>query len=138
VIDAGAVNAALFGLLSGDGALRGLGQSGVYDTQVPEGTTPAYPYTIFQYQGEAPEHTQTEEAAVAFRYLVKHIDRAPSAVRVGNMGARVKTLLSRQLIPVAGTQGALCRRENGVRYVETAQGVVYQHAGGIYRIVVNS
>ncbi len=127
----------LYQTLAGDPTLRALVGDRVYAYQAPHEAR--YPLVVFSRQagrdvrGVGPSRILANEI-----YQVKVIGRG-SAVGFAALKAiadRVDTLLQGSSGAVADGQVLSCVRESAVSYVETEEGAVYCHLGGLYRIQV--
>ena len=130
------IDVALFGLLDGDAELKALGATGVYRL----GAVPREarrPFVAFGSYAPAPDaYTLGGWASASHQYVVKAVDEGQSAQRAQALAARVQALLTGQELAVAGYTVPVCRRQRAIEYDEVAGATVYQHAGGIYLIVV--
>lgn len=106
----------------------------VYRSMAPEGV--AFPFAIFNLQSASDRYVFTGRKWVDFVYLAKGIDQSPDGVNALAIAARIDVLLTDQTLTVAGTAAMYVRRESLVSYEEQAMDLVYQHAGGLFRIQV--
>jgi len=67
--------------------------------------------------------------------LAKGVDRNTTADTAEAIQARLQTLLNDAALSISGGTLLYLRRESDVEYPETADGVRYQHAGSLYRLV---
>jgi hypothetical protein len=129
-----AIDTALYGRLTTDPTLVGLGITGVFRSLAPQGQ--ALPYVIFGKQDGIDVYTLTRRAGREVRYLVKAVVRGLSRSGAEDIAARIDILLTDQPLTLVGLTTTYIRRTADVDYTEDAHGVLYQHVGGIYRIEV--
>lgn len=136
-----AVRRAIYGKLSGDTTLNGLlgtpatGYSkNIYHGLAPDGAS--YPLVVFSKQSGVPVEAFTDPSAYETDiWLVKAIDRATSADTAEAIADRVKTLLNDASLSISGSTLMYLRRQSDVEYPELTDGVRFQHAGSLYRLV---
>lgn len=132
-----AVETALQAKLAGDATLVGLGVQGVFHRRAPQGQ--AEPVVVFNQQSAVDYYTHAGRAYRDLVYLVKAIDQSESAARAGQIADRLDALLTDQPLTVAGwTVIARPRRFIDVDYDEPAEGIIYQHLGGLFRVKVQA
>jgi hypothetical protein len=135
------VRRAVYGKMSGDSTLTNLlgtpaaGYSkAIYHQEAPAGA--AYPYVIFNKQAGDP--TDTFGTPSAFEnnvWLVKGIDKNTTADTAEAIAARLIALLNDATLTISGATHLFLRRLSDVEYLEIADGVRYQHAGALFRLV---
>ena len=135
------VRRALYGALAGDTTLNdllaapanGFAKS-IYYQQAPQSAT--CPYVVFSRSSGTPTDTfGTPGAIESDVWLVKAIDQAGSADVAESIRARVQTLLNDATLSISGATLCYLRRQSDVDYPETVDGVRYQHAGSLFRVV---
>lgn len=132
---------ALYGKLAGDTTLNGLLASppgtyskSIFYEQAPEGA--AYPFVIFAKQAGTPTETLGDPSALESDvWLVKAVDRSASADTAETIQARLISLLNDASLSISGATHLYLRRESDVDYPETADGVLYRHAGALFRLI---
>lgn len=72
---------------------------GVFNTLAED---PTYPYLVFQKVSVDPAYTITQVISEPYLYQIRCIDKGYSKVAILDALARVKTLLNRQSLTVAG------------------------------------
>lgn len=108
-----------------------------------------YPFVLFAKQAGTP--TEAMQAPSAFEndvWLVKAVTRdypannknaagqnASPDDAVEAIAARIQTLLNDASPSISGASVAYLRRQSDVEYSEESDGVVYRHAGALYRLV---
>ena len=135
------VRRALYGKLAGDTTLNNLlgtpptGYSkSIYHQQAPAGA--AYPLVIFNKQtGNPTEAFGDPSAFETDTWLVKGVDRNTSADTAEAIQARLDALLSDGTLSISGAALMYLRRQSDVEYPETTDGVRYQHAGSLFRLM---
>lgn len=88
------------------------------------------PERAFRGNGTVASEIVFEDAA----YLVKAIDQNTSAKTVGDINAAIRTSLDGSAITMTGYELVNLIFTGEVQYDEMANGVTYQHEGGIYQI----
>lgn len=129
-----AVDAAIHSKLTGDATLMALATGGVYHRLAPAGTST--PFVIFNLQTGDATYTQGRLATREMYYLIKGIDEGLSSKVAGQIDDRVIALLNDVMLTVSGYTMLHLRRSSDVEYVEVADGVSYQHVGGLYLVMV--
>jgi hypothetical protein len=136
-----ATRRALYGKLAGDttlNALLGTPASGysksIYHQEAPDGAS--FPVVIFQKQSGTPTEAMGVPSAMENDvWLVKAIDRGPSADTAEAIQARIQVLLNDASLSISGSTLLYLRRQSDVEYPEVENGVRYSHAGALYRLV---
>lgn len=136
-----AIRRAVYGALAGDvtlNALLGTPATGfskaIYHREAPAGATP--PFVIINKQAGTPtEAFGVPSALETDVWLVKAVDRSPSADAAEAVQSRIQTLLNDATLSISGRALHYLRRQSDVEYGETIDGVRYQHAGSLFRLV---
>ena len=136
-----AIRRSLYGKLSGDTTLNALlatpaaGYSkAIYFHQAPAGAQ--FPYVLFQKMSGIPTETFGDpEFMEGDTWMVKGVDRSPSADKVESIADRVNTLLQDASLSISGTSLLYLRRQSDIEYPEVDEGVLYHHCGAIFRVV---
>ena len=125
----------LTSVLSNDPTLQGLATGGFHEDPAPHEISE--PVVVFSPYGEPPDVRVLGPYRVMIDadYLVKAISRDPSAVTAVSIADRVDTLLDGAKGNAGGVSILCCVRQRSVSYKTEEFGVVYQHRGGIYRIL---
>ncbi len=132
---------AIYGKLSGDGtlnALLGTPATGytkaIYHQVAPDGA--AFPFIIFQKQAGTPTESFGDPSALETDvWLLKGVDRATSSDTAEAIQARLAALLNDAVLSISGTTAIYLRRTSDVEYAEIEDGVRFQHAGSLFRLV---
>jgi hypothetical protein len=145
-----ATRRAIYGKLSGDSTLNNLLGTVApgYTKSIYHGVAPddaGFAYVLFNKQSGTPTEafykydSSSNRGPSAFDtdiWLVKGVDRAPSADRAESIADRIHALLNDGTgISISGGTLAYLRRESDVDYGEVIEGVQYRHAGALYRLV---
>ncbi len=136
-----AVRRALYGKLAGDTTLMGLlaappaGYSkSVYYQQAPQ--TALFPCVVFTKQSGLPTETLANPSAFETDvWLLKGVDRNTTADIAEAIQARLKALLNDATLSIAGALHLYLRRDTDVDYPEVTDGVMYAHAGSLWRLI---
>lgn len=139
---ASAVREALWNRLSTSSTLTSLlgppanGYSqGIYHEHAPDNAS--FPFVVFSRSSGQPVQTFAEPSAYEEDvWLVKGIDRSPSANTVESIAAAIQSRLNDATITISGGGSLLfLRRQSDVEYVELSEGSMYRHCGALYRLV---
>lgn len=138
-----AVRRALYGRLAGDTTLNNLlgtpasGYSkSIYYQEAPSGA--AFPFLILNKQSGVPTEAFTDPSALETDvWLVKAVDRNATADTAEAASARVAVLLNDAVLTISGATTLYLRRQSDVEYQETNDGVIYRHAGSLFRLVTD-
>lgn len=130
-----ALETGLYSKLTGQASLiTALGGTLIYNKIAPQ--NPGSKYCIFQWQGGG----DANESPTRMRdllYTVRGI--ATTQVAANAIDAAIDTALHNQALTVSGWTNIWCARETDVNFIEQdAGGVNRYHAGGIYRIIIDS
>jgi hypothetical protein len=132
---------AIYGKLAGDTTLNNLlgtpatnYTKSIYYQEAPAGA--AYPLVIFSKQSGYPTETFGVPSVMdTDTWLVKAVDRSPSADAAESIQARIATLLNDSALSISGASTLYLRRQSDQEYLEVTDGVRYQHAGMLFRFV---
>lgn len=136
-----AIRRALYGKMAGDTTLNNLlatpptGYSkSIYHQQAPEHAK--YPFVVFSKSAGTPTETLGDPSALETDvWLIKGMDRSSSADVVDTIASRLITLLSDASLSISGASLLYLRRDSDVEYPEVTDGVAYQHAGSLWRVI---
>lgn len=119
--------------LAADGTLIGLlGGTSVFNALAPQGST--YPQVQFGLQAGTDDNESLRRSKQMV-YLVKGVAQAGGMTAAGAIDDRCDAILNGSTLTVSGWRIFWMRRESDVRYAEQAEdGKTYFHAGGLYRI----
>ena len=70
-------------------------------------------------------------------YMVKAIDRSPWPKSAGDIDTQIDSVMQDASLSITGHSLISCRREEDIYLVEDLAGVMYQHVGGLYRIIAD-
>ena len=129
------VRDAIYAQLTGDATLTGLlaTAASVYHEEAP--AEAAFPLVIFQRQFGTRDWTFAGEPMRPEVWLVKAVDRSPSADVAEQIDARAQTLLNDAALSVTGSTLLYLRRQTDVSYAERDGHETYRHVGGTYRLI---
>ncbi len=128
------VEQALYSRLSGDATLTGLAPGGVWRGVAPSGTIGTW--VVFNHISADDVYTLKARAVVNSVYQVKAIAPGESAAPAWQAAERIEALLTDQALTMPTGRLLMIRRQQVVSMTETDGGEQYQHAGGIYAIMV--
>ena len=69
--------------------------------------------------------------------MVKAIDRSPWPKEAGDIDTQIDSVMQNASLSITGYALIECRRESDIYLVENLDGVIYQHIGGMYRIIAD-
>jgi hypothetical protein len=135
--DTSAVDAAVVGVLSGDGALAALLPDGVWFDIAEQGATQ---FVVVSYVDHADLDAQGQRpsAVEQLRLQVKAVTQGSSGLTVKQGAARIHELLQGQPLTIDGYTLMTLKRASHVRYTEVDQLTTerWQHRGGHYDVWV--
>jgi hypothetical protein len=106
----------------------------IYHQQAPGGAQ--FPFVVFQKQAGTPtEAFGDPDAMDTDVWMVKAVDRSTSADGAEAVQARLQALLNDATLSISGATLLYLRRQSDVEYPEVSDGVTYNHAGALYRLV---
>jgi hypothetical protein len=120
--------------LQADANIQALVGQRIYPGLPPEGA--AYPLiTITAQRAPVGDWVFQEVAVEDATYLVKAIDRNQSAATVGEVSAAIRTALNLANLTITGYTSLGISWLADVHYDELANGLIYQHEGGLYQLM---
>lgn len=128
------LDAALFIVLNVQ-SLTNLAEGGVFNTLAPQGTKP--PYVVFQAMSKVDDYWAYTQRGGDALYMVKAITQIAWPKDSADIDTQIDILLQDVTLSIAGYTQLLCRRESDIYLMEDVGGEVYQHQGGIYRIIAD-
>jgi hypothetical protein len=106
----------------------------IYHQQAPGGA--GFPFVVFQKQAGTPtEAFGDPDAMDTDVWLIKAVDRSTSADGAEAVQSRLQALLNDATLSISGATLLYLRRQSDVEYPEVSDGVTYNHAGALYRLV---
>ena len=108
---------------------------GVFNGLAPQGTEP--PFVVFQAMSKVDDYFAFTGRGGTAVYMVKVIDRSVWPKAAGDIDTQIDSLMQDASLSITGHSLLMCRRESDVYLVEDQNGVVYQHIGGMYRILAD-
>ncbi len=140
-----AVRRAIYGKMSGDStltAMLGTAAPGytksIYYQQAPEKA--GFPYVVFSKQSSTPRYALGARLYDNDLWLIKAVDReskstGATADTADTIASRLDALLTDSTLSISGKTQLYLRRESDVDYPENSDGVVYHHAGSLFRLI---
>lgn len=141
-----ATRRALYGKLAGDSTLTnmlgtpptGFSKS-IYYEEAPEKA--AFPYVVFLRSSGTPMYGFGAGTAIDSEvWTIKGVDKQPAVSATADIAdgiaSRLDALLTNASLSVSGANNPYLKRESDVDYPEPADGVVYFHSGGTFRLVL--
>ena len=108
---------------------------GVFNGLAPQGTEP--PFVVFQAMSKVDDYFSYTGRGGAAVYLVKAIDRSIWPKGAGDIDTQIDSVMQDVSLSITGYSLLMCRRESDLYLVEDQAGMVYQHIGGLYRIIAD-
>ena len=108
---------------------------GVFNSHAPQGTEP--PYVVFQAMSKMDDYFAYTGRGGESMYMVKAIDRSPWPKEAGDIDTQIDSVMQNASLSITGYALIECRRESDIYLVEDLDGVIYQHVGGLYRIIAD-
>jgi hypothetical protein len=127
----------IYSKLTADAALTALVGSRIYRGVAPEGA--AFPFVVFFLMmgtGFDVMGTGTARYITSGQWVIKAVDRNPSASTASSVADRIDAALHGQSGSATGGVVHACTRDEPLAYVEVADGATYQHLGGLYKVFV--
>lgn len=137
------VRRAIYGRLAGDTTLNSLlaapatgFSKAIYHQQAPSNAP--HPFIIFQKQAGNPTETFGDPSALDTDvWLVKAVDKNTTADPAEAIQARIITLLNDAPLSISGHDLKYLRRESDVEFPEVQDGVMFKHAGSLFRLITD-
>ena len=108
---------------------------GVFNGIAPQGTAP--PYVVFAAMSKVDDYFAYTGRGGAAIYMVKAIDRSPWPKTAGDIDTQIDSVMQDASLSITGHSLLSCRRESDIYLTEDQDGIIYQHIGGLYRIVAD-
>ena len=108
---------------------------GVFNGIAPQDTEP--PFVVFQAMSKTDDYFAFTGRGGSAVYMVKVIDRNIWPKAAGDIDTQIDSVMQDASLSITGHALLMCRRESDIYLVEDQQGVVYQHVGGMYRIIAD-
>jgi hypothetical protein len=129
------LDTALFNVLN-VASLVNLATGGVYNMLAPQGTPP--PYVVYQAQSKDDDYWAFTERGGDAIYMVKAVSRSALSVKEAtDIDTQIDTLLQDATLTITGFGQIYCRRQSDFYLTEDLNGDVYQHIGGLYRVIAD-
>lgn len=108
---------------------------GVFNTHAPQGTIP--PYVVFQAMSKTEDYFAYTGRGSESIYMVKAVARSPWPKEAGDIDTQIDSVMQNASLSITDHSLIECRRESDIYLVEDLDGVIYQHVGGLYRIIAD-
>lgn len=131
------VRAALWARLTGDATLTALlaTPAAVYHRRAPQDA--AHPFVVIDKQDGRPEWQFGADRVEWDLWLVKAVDLSGSASRAEEIAARIDMVLNDAPLVIKDRRLLYLRRDEDVDYPEEDGADLYQHVGGVYRLLTD-
>lgn len=108
---------------------------GVFNGLAPQGTAP--PYVVFSAMSKNDDYWSYTGRGAEAVYMIKAISRSAWPKEAGDIDTQVDSVMQDASLSITGFSLLACRREEDIYLVENQDGVIYQHVGGLYRIIAD-
>ena len=108
---------------------------GVFNLLAPQGTEP--PYVVFQAMSKVDEYWSYTGRGSSAIYMIKAIDRNVWPKIAGDIDTQIDSVMQDASLSITGHALLMCRRESDIYLTEDQNGVIYQHIGGLSRILAD-
>ena len=108
---------------------------GVFNGIAPQGVEP--PFVVFQAMSRVDDYFAFTGRGGAAIYMVKAIDRSIWPKGAGDIDTQIDSVMQDASLSITGHALLMCRRESDIYLAEDQAGVVFQHVGGLYRIIAD-
>ena len=108
---------------------------GVFNGLAPQRTAP--PFVVFSAMAMTDDYFAYTGRGGSAVYMVKAIDRSPWPKAAGDIDTQIDSVMQDASLSITGHALISCRREEDIYLVEDLAGVIYQHIGGLYRIIAD-
>ena len=108
---------------------------GVFNGLAPQGTAP--PYVVFSAMSKMDDYWSYTGRGAEAVYMIKAISRSAWPKEAGDIDTQVDSVMQDASLSITGFSLLACRREEDIYLVENQDGVIYQHVGGLYRIIAD-
>lgn len=130
-----ALRVAIFEALAGNPGLQDLVEERIFHQVAPQGSR--YPFVVFGKQTGTPEHTFRGPAVRSDLWMVKAVDRGPSASSAEEIDRTLEAVLGDAELTIADAELLYLRRESDLDNAEVLDGETFHHVGGLYRVMVD-
>ena len=109
---------------------------GVFNSLAPQGIEP--PFVVFQAMSKMGDYWAFSSGRGGSAvYMVKAISKSPWPKEAGDIDTQIDSVMQDASLSVTGHSLLYCRREEDLYLVEDQGGVIYNHVGGLYRILAD-
>ena len=108
---------------------------GVFNGIAPQGIEP--PFVIFQAMSKIDDYFAFTGRGGSTIYMIKAIDRSIWPKTAGDIDTQIDSVMQDASLSITGHALLMCRRESDIYLTEDQAGIVYQHIGGLYRIIAD-
>lgn len=127
------VDTAIFNILNTQ-AVNDAVKGGVFNSLAPPDAT--FPYIVFQMLSKVDEHNFALRGGNAV-YLIKGVSNKRWPKEAIDVDTTIDTTMEDATLTIANHSQLLCRRESDFSFVEDRDGMIYQHVGGMYRVMAD-
>ena len=108
---------------------------GVFNSIAPQSIEP--PFVIFQAMSKVDDYFSYTGRGGSAIYMVKAISRNRWPKEAGDIDTQIDAVMQNASLSITGHSLLSCRREEDIYLIEDDDGVIYNHVGGLYRIIAD-
>jgi hypothetical protein len=108
---------------------------GVFNMMAPEGAST--PFVVFQAMSKVDDYWSFTGRGGSALYMIKVVDESRWPKAAADVDTQVDSVMQDVSLSVTGHSLLYCRRESDIYLVEDQSGKVFQHIGGMYRIIAD-
>ena len=108
---------------------------GVFNGIAPQGTEP--PFVVFSAMSKVDDYFAYTGRGGSAVYMIKAIDRSPWPKTAGDIDKQIDSVKQDASLSITGHALLSCRRESDIYLTEDQNGIIFQHIGGLYRIIAD-
>ena len=108
---------------------------GVFNTMAPAGADT--PFVVFQAMSKVDDYFSYTGRGGEAIYMVKADDESRWPKTASDIDTQIDSALQDASLSISNHSLIFCRRESDIYLVEDLDGAIYQHIGGLYRIIAD-
>ena len=108
---------------------------GVFNLMAPESTSA--PFVVFQAMSKVDDYFSYTGRGGTALYMIKAIDESRWPKTAADIDTQIDSAMQEASLSITGHALLMCRRESDFYLVEDLNGKIFQHVGGMYRIIAD-
>ena len=108
---------------------------GVFNLMAPTGVDT--PFVVFQAVSKLDDYFSFTGRAGNSLYMIKAIDESSWPKGAADIDTQIDSVMQDVALSISGYGLFYCRRESDIYLVDDQAGKVFQHVGGMYRIIAD-